>query len=285
MLTHVDRVQVVVANRAAVALAFARLLDAGVVREDRVAGLAARRSVLRLGSSEVELLEPDGAGVVADFLSTTRGGLFAAGFATADMNGLGARLSASGVTHAEEAGQLFIEPRLPQLPGLRAVVSRAASVPAAGLVQHLYEATLLVSDFRAVVAAVAATFGLETAHFVPIRSQEFGYEGVLTLFHPDHLDRMEIISPNDPAKTMGRFFARRSACWYMCFAEATDLRPIRDRLLEEAPNDWTGLHDGTPDSLFIHPKALGGMMLGVSRTKYAWTWSGHPERVTAAGES
>ena len=229
MLTRVDRVQVVVPKRAAVAAAFARLLDAGIVGEDRVGGLAARRTVLRLGSSEVELLEPDGAGVVADFLSAARGGLFAAGFATSNISGLRARLAALGVTCGEEGGQLFIEPRLPQLPGLRAVISRAASVPAAaGLVQHLYEATLLVSDFRAVVAAAAEAFGLEATYFVPIRSQEFGYEGVLTLFDPNQLDRMEIITPNDPVKTMGRFFARRGACWYMCFAEAADLQPIRD---------------------------------------------------------
>jgi hypothetical protein len=284
MLARVDRVQVVATNRAAVAAAFTRLLDAPVVREDRVGGLAARRSVLRLGRSEVELLEPDGTGVVADFLSATRGGLFAAGFATEDVSGLRARLTASGVACGEEGGQLFIEPRLPQLPGLRAVISPAAAVPVAGLIQHLYEATLLVHDYHAVVPAVAETFGLEASHFVPIRSQEFGYEGVLTLFDPDRLDRMEIITPNDAGKTMGRFFARRGAGWYMCFAEAADLGPIRDRLLQDVPDDWTGPHSGVVDSLFIHPKALGGMMLGLSRTTHAWTWSGHPERVIAAGE-
>jgi hypothetical protein len=54
--------------------------------------------------------------------------------------------------------------------------------------------------------------------------------------------------------------------------------------LEHAPDNWTGPRDGTADNLFIHPKALGGMMLGVSRATHAWTWSGHPERVVAAGE-
>lgn len=55
---------------------------------------------------------------------------------------------------------------------------------------------------------------------------------------------------------------------------------IRERLLEHAPRDWTGPRGGPrPDNLFIHPRALGGVMLGVSRTTHAWTWSGHPDRV------
>ena len=284
MLTRVDRVQVVVSDRSAAAAGFARLLDAAVVREDRVRLLGARRAVLRLGSSEVELLEPDGTGLTGDFLAATRGGLFAAGFATPDVARLRAHLTASGVAFAEESDQLWLAPEALRVPGLRAVISRTAELPASGLVQHLYEATLLVQDFTAVVRDAASRFALDASHFIPIRSHEFGYDGVLTLFDPDRLDRMEIITPNDPAKTMGRFFARRGACWYMCYAEAADLGPIRHRLMEHARDNWTGPREGTADNLFIHPKALGGMMLGVSRATHAWTWSGHPERVVAAGE-
>jgi hypothetical protein len=282
MLTRVDRVQVVVSNRSAAAAGFGRLLDATVVREDRIGPLGARRTVLRLGSSEVELLEPDGAGLASDFLSATRGGLFAAGFATPDVTRLRAHLAASGVAFAEATDQLFLAPQAVRVSGLRAVISGSAEVPASGLVRHLYEATLLVQDFAAAVRGAANCFGLDASHFVPIGSHEFGYEGVLTLFQPGHLDRIEIITPNDPTKTMGRFFGKCGASWYMCYAEAADLRPIRERLLEHAPHDWTGPRDGIPDNLFIHPKALGGMMLGLSRTTYAWTWSGHPERVVAA---
>jgi hypothetical protein len=284
MLTRVDRVQVVTSDRQAAAAAFRRLLDAPVVREDRVDLLGAHRTVLSLGSSEVELLEPAGAGPVADFLAATSGGLFAAGFATPDVARLRGHLSARGVTFGEEGSQLFLSPQALCVPGLRAVISPVTDLPRGGLVQHLYEATLLVSEFATVVRDAAGAFGLDASHFVPIRSPEFGYDGVLTLFHPDRLDRMEIITPTDAAKTMGRFFAKRGASWYMCYAEAADLRPIRTRLLEHAPHDWTGPRDaGVPDNLFIHPKALGGMMLGLSRTAYAWTWSGHPERVQPAG--
>ncbi len=284
MLARVDRVQVVVANRQATAAAFARLLDTAVVREDRCGLLAARRTVLRLGRSEVELLEPDGAGGVADFLSATKGGLFAAGCATADVARLRARLQARGVSCAEESGQLFLSPEALRIPGLRAVISSDANPPSAGLAQCLYEVTLLVNDGARVVRDTAAAFGLETSHFVPIRSPQYGYEGVLTLFHSERLDRLEVITPNDPAKTMGRFFAKRGASLYMCYAEAEDLTAIRARLREHAPDNWTGpRNDSVPDNLFIHPKALGGLMLGVSRTSVAWTWSGHPERVRLIG--
>jgi len=35
------------------------------------------------------------------------------------------------------------------------------------------------------------------------------------------------------------------------------------------------------DQLWLHPPALGGTMLGISRPTMAWRWSGHPERVEA----
>ena len=280
MLRRVDRVQAVVADRRTTAAAYRRLLDAPVVREDRVQLLSARRTVIQLGSSEVELLEPDGSGFAAEFLSRTKGGLFAAGFATADIAQLRAHLQTRGISAAEEGGQLFLSPQQLGLPGLQTVISTDREPAAAGLVRRLYEVTLLVQDFSSVVQQAAATFALNPTHFVPMRSEEYGYEGVLTLFHSERLDRIEVITPYDPAKTMGRFFARRGPALYMCYCEADDLRPIRDRLREHAPGAWTGPDDSTvPDNIFIHPTALGGMMLGVSRTTFAWTWSGHPERV------
>jgi len=279
MLTRVDRVQVVVANRRAVAESYQRLLAAEVVRDDRLQLLAARRTVLRLGDSEVDLLEPDGAGPAADFFSQTKGGMFAVGFATADVARLKAHLVARGVAFAEADDQLWLsQPALP-LPGLRAVISAESARPPAGLPTHLYEATLLVPDAATVAQRATTIFGLDPAHFVPIRSEQFGYDGTLTLFHPRRLDRIEIVTPYDPAKTMGRFFAKRGPALYMCFVEADDLAPIIARLRAHAPRDWTGGADAA-DSLFIHPKALGGMMIGVSRTTVAWTWSGHPDWVT-----
>jgi hypothetical protein len=279
MLLEVDRVQVVVGDARAVAQRYARLLGGSVARRDRVSALAAQRTVVALGGSEVELLQPDGAGPAADFLSGAKGGLFAAGFAAPDLSSLRAHLESRGVDAVEEHGQLFLAPEALGIPGLRAVVSRAEQRSRVGLVQNLYEVTLLVDDFQAATDATATTFGLEPSRFVPIRSEEFGYEGVLTLFQPDRLHRVEIITPQDATKTMGRFFGKRGAGLYMCYAETDRIGDIRGRLQEHEPREWTGTPEGPIDNLFIHPRALGGMMLGVSRTSYAWTWSGHPERV------
>jgi hypothetical protein len=281
MLTHVDRVQVAVTDRSAAAAAFRRLLDGETVGEDRVSCLGAQRTLMQLGASQVELLEPDGAGPIADFVARTKGGLFAAGVATRDLAGLRGRLRSRRVAFAEESGQVFLAPDQTQVAGLRLVVSQAADLPAVGLVSHLYEVTLLVPAFQPSVTTFAGHFGLEPSSFVPIGSPQYGYEGVLTLFHPDRPDRLEIITPNDPNKTMGRFFAKRGPSLYMCYAETDHLPAIRDRLLQHVPNDWTGPREGPEvGNLFIHPNALGGMMLGVSRTSLVWSWSGRPDRVT-----
>jgi hypothetical protein len=277
MLTRVDRVQVVVGGARDVAGACRRLLDAEVVREDRLSVLGTRRSVLRAGTSEIELLEPDGVGAAADFLAATKGGLFAGGFATPDLDRLRRELEHRGIVVAEEGGQLFVSPEALGVPGLRTVISAERDLAPVGLLGHLYEVTDLVHDVESAVHRTAGAFGLDRFHFVPIHSAEFGYEGILTLFHPDRLDRIEMIRPFDVAKTMGRFCARRGPSLYMCYFEADDLAPIRSRLAEHAPNDWSQAPE--PDNLFIHPKALGGLMIGVSRTTMGWRWSGHPERV------
>jgi hypothetical protein len=285
MLSHVDRVQLVVPDRRAAAVPFARLLDAAVTSEDAVGPLAARRTTLAAGHAAIELLEPDGAGPVADHLAACGPGLFAAGFATAELEALRHRFVERRVDFADADGQVFLAPAATGDAGLRCVLSPLRDVPAApGLVSHLYEVTNLVRDWQAAAARYADLFGLDAARWCPIESAEYGYRGTLTLFEPrDRLDRIEVITPYDPAKTMGRFMSKRGPSLYMCFAEAPDLAAIRDRLEAHAPADWTGsTHAAVPDTLFIHPKALGGMMLGVSRTTVGWTWSGHPERVRPA---
>ena len=65
----------------------------------------------------------------------------------------------------------------------------------------------------------------------------------------------------------------------MCYAETEDVTRIRERAREFAPRDWTGDNGPAPDGMFLHPKALGGVMMGISRTSHAWSWSGHPDWV------
>ena len=98
------------------------------------------------------------------------------------------------------------------------------------------------------------------------------------------LHRFEVITPLVPGNTMGRFFTRTGPCLYMAYAETSDILTIEERVKErgegitlDRPDDRS---DRLPaDGLWLHPKTLGGVMLGLSRPTMAWRWSGHPERV------
>ncbi|MEE9279237.1 MAG: VOC family protein [Myxococcota bacterium] len=282
MLLRVDRIQLATPDRTKVAKCWRNLLGAELAREDRVKLLGAARSVLRVGTSEVELLEPDREGLVAEHLAR-RGGVFAAGLAAADLDAVRGQLDAQGVRTESEGGQLFASAEALGIPGLRLVLSQDEEREPQGLLRHLYEVTHLTADAAGATARLAAVFGLEASHFAPIESEPYGYAGTLTLFQPDRLDRIEMIHPYQRDKTMGRFFKKFGPSLYMCYAETDDTGAVRERLLEHAPDEWTGPREGAnPDGLFIHPHALGGVMLGVSRTTFAWSWSGSPERVRAA---
>ena len=150
------------------------------------------------------------------------------------------------------------------------LVSPPAERESIGLMKNLYEATHLTADAPQAIAEIARVFALDASAFVPIHSDTFGYDGSLTLFDANELDRVETIDPFDKTKTMGRFFKRFGPSLYMCYGETDRLGEIRTRLKDLAPDAWTG-SDEDDDGLFIHPKALGGVMLGVSRTSHAWT--------------
>ena len=283
MIDCVDRIQVVVSDRRPAAQAWSTLLDAAVLREDRVAALGCRRTVLGAGVSEVELLEAEGPGPVRD----AGPGLFAAGFGTRDPDAVRSHLEKQGVALDAEGEQLFVAGEALGGPqgsqGLRVVVSPARKRERIGLLERLYEVTNLVADAGAWTKRFALLFGLDAGAFVPIRSEAFGYEGALTLFDPGDLDRIEIINPYERGKTMGRYFTRRGPSLYMCYGESDRSAEIRDRAREHAADGWTGpAEGGAPDNLFLHHTALAGVMMGLSRTTYAWTWSGSPDRVEPA---
>jgi hypothetical protein len=296
VLERVDRVQLAVADREPVAGALQRLIGAEIIADDAVAPLGARRTTLRAGFAEFELLTAEGDGPVARHLARSGPGLFAAGFASARFDDLRTRLVDRRVSFAEAGDQLFLDAAATGGHGMRAVVTAAresppptgsgAPLPAStppGLVTALYEFTNVVEDADGAARGYAELFALDAGRFCPIESAAYGYRGTLTLFdRATRLDRVEVIAPYDFAKTMGRFMRKHGESLYMCFAEAPDLAPIRDRLRAHAPRDWTDAGDVVGgDSLFIHPRALGGVMLGVSRTTVGWLWSGHPERVRA----
>jgi hypothetical protein len=196
------------------------------------------------------------------------------------------RLRERGVEPLVEGGQAHLDPAATGGHGLRLVLSPEESLDQVGAVDFFYEVTNLVADAPAAVAGCAELFGLDPRFFVPIESANYGYDGTLSLFDPDRLDRFELITPRRAANTMGRFFDRLGASLYMAFGESGQLATIEERARERgagftaepAPDrrDQRGAH-----TLFLHPSALGGAMLGLSRPGWAWMWSGKPDRAEA----
>jgi hypothetical protein len=275
VLTRIDRVVLAVPDRGPVAAAWTEVLGAEVDDEDKIEGLAARRTQLRLGTGRVAAPAPDGPGPVQEAVARRGGHLFAAGAATSDTRDVILALTQRRIEHLALGTIVDGETWFDAGHGLRLVVDLDRSLPAVGRIDEFYEVTNLVDDAEAAALEFADLMGLHPSAFEPIASTEYGYAGSLTLFDPDRLHRVEVIHPGDQAKTMGRYYAKHGESLYMCFAEAGDLAGIT-ALLVERGLAHTAVGDHTT---FIHPQALGGAMVGLSRRTYAWTWSGHPERV------
>jgi hypothetical protein len=276
MLTRVDRVQLAVRDRAAAEETFRATFDAEKLREDTSTLLGATRSVMQGGISEFELLQPFGTGLVQEHLDRWGEGLFAGGFSTPDIDALSRRLSAHGVLWREEADQVYIEPS--QTPGMRMVISPEVERERVGVLTWLYEVTNIVDDHKAAATFYAETFGLDASKFSPIASKDYGYKGQLTLFDPpSRLDRIELSQITDAERAMGRFAQKRGQSIYMCYVETDRVADVIERLERRGAMHARRNDEHNPEGLFIHPKALHGVLMGVSRTNLAWNWSGRPE--------
>ncbi len=276
MLACVDRILVAVNDLGKAAETCAALLGTEQRSASRSAALGARRLVLAAGSSEIELVEPDSPGPVRAFVDRWGEGLFAAGLASRNLPSLRDRLASRGVRLTIEGEQAHIAPD--ETRGLRIVLTPFREHRGPGPVKHLYEVTNMVSDAQAAAARYTDLFSLDPARFSPIASDAFGYTGSLLLFDPPaRLDRIELAQVVDPASAMGRFVAKRGESLYMCFIETDDTHAVIARLdargarWAQAPGEMKAEH------LFIHPSALHGVLMGVSRTNHAWVWSGRPE--------
>lgn len=288
MLLEIDRVQLATPDAKAAARLWVERVGAEQVARDRVRALDAKRITLRAGSSDIELLEPDGEGLVGDELKRRgRAHLFAAGASARDPDAVADHAKRKGARHESENDQHFLAVEIEGAP-VRFVITEERDREPAGSLDFLYEVTLLAADQAGAVARVADLFALDKAHFTTITSETFGYTGVLTLFRAGELHRFEVITPTDAQKTMGRYYAREGASFYMAFAESAQILDIESNakaagagLTVERPQ--TRAASETPDQLWLHPPTLGGMMLGISRPTMAWQWSGHPERVVKIG--
>jgi hypothetical protein len=286
MLSEIDRMQIATPDAVRAAEKWRVRVGAEEVGRDRVAFLAARRTTLRAGRSDIELLEPDGEGLLADELKRRgRAHLFAAGASSPEAGKVAEHATRAGASHHVERGQHMIAIAIEGAP-IRFVISDERARDKAGDLEFLYEATILAANQASAVDRIAATFALDKTHFTTITSEAFGYTGVLTLFRQGALPRFEVITPIEMAKTMGRYYAREGASFYMAFAESAAMTKI-ERAAREAQAGITvdrpasRAPEKSADQLWLHPPALGGMMLGISRPTMAWRWSGHPERVEA----
>ena len=278
MLKRVDRVQIAVANSNAAEEVVEEVFGGELVRRDRAATLCARRSTMQAGSSLIELLEPDGAGPVQDFVSKWGSGIFGAGFSVDDPDAAASQLRKRGVNFEQSAGQLYLDPSATF--GMRTLISQHHERAAVGAIKWIYEVTNVVRDWKAASDRYASIFDLDASKFSPITSKQFGYTGTLTLFDPPaRLDRIEIAQITDANFAMGRFHQRRGDSLYMFFVETDDVDALEQRLQARGSRfaahtrDEAGLAE-----LFIHPSAFLGVLIGVSRTEHAWTWSGDPSR-------
>jgi catechol 2,3-dioxygenase-like lactoylglutathione lyase family enzyme len=272
MLVCVDRVQVVVRDLEAASEVWSGLLGARSSREDTLEIHRARRRILRLGEGEVELLSPLGPGAAADHLAAWGEGLFAAGLAVQSIVPLRERLASTGARWTEEGAQLFLDPS--ETRGLRIVVTPWRQRESVGYLRSLYEASQLVRSWKEASDRHVELFGLDPVRFHPIESERYGYTGQLCLFDPPaRLDRIELCEITDPDRPMGRFFRRRGESLYMCYAECDDTGAFLAHLRGKGARVAVMGDDPAPPNFFIHPKSLTGVLMGVSRTQYAWTWS------------
>jgi hypothetical protein len=284
MLTEIDRVLVMVPDARSSANKWCALVGAKIKKIDSVPELSAKRITLCAGSSEIELLEPNDEGPTSiELRRRGRSHLFAAGATTNDPTRVAEHAKSHGAKVTTLDDRYLIEIEIEGSP-IRFVVSHESVRTQIGSLDFLYEATVLASNQAHAVARISETFALDPRHFTTITSDEFGYSGVLTLFREGSLHRFEVITPTDHTKTMGRYYAREGASYYMAFAESSSMtlveenaRSLNAGITVDRPKDRP--ISLTADQLWLHPQALGGIMLGISRPTMAWNWSGHPERV------
>ncbi|MGI8925052.1 MAG: VOC family protein [Tepidiformaceae bacterium] len=275
MLTSVDRIQLVVADREAAVETWAALFGAEKLSEGGSRLLNAHRTTVRAGSTDFEFLQPAGPGRLQHWAERWGQGLYGVGFSTPDIGALARHFDSERVTYDDEKGRLVLADE--QTHGMPTTISQDETREPVGHIRHAYEVTNPVADWQDTAALYTRIFGLDPTRYSAIRSERFGYEGTLTLFDPPaKLDRIEITQTwGDGA--MNRFFQKRGPSLYMCYIETDDVMALAERLRARNARFSQGEDRAAEVGLFIHPTTLNGMLMGVSRTDHAWVWSGHPE--------
>lgn len=284
MFKRTDRILVAVNDLDQAAGNYDAILGAVPIGEHNSALLGARVRTLQLGNSQVELCQPNENGRISDHLEKFGEGLYCGGVSVSSIAACRQVLTDNGIRFIEEANRIY--PDKADMFGLALAISQDEAQPVeryTGPVDYLYEITqVLETRWQTVAGHYGQKLGLDPENFVGITFPRFGYDGVLMKFSDDRLDRIELSEAHDTAYPMGRFVQKRGDALYMCYIETNDLADILARL-EARGQKWTR-RTTTPieqDGLWIHPHALNGVLMGVSRRTLAWGWSGKPELVQA----
>lgn len=242
--------------------------------------LGADISFVACGTDLIGFAQPAGPGTAADHLENWGEGLMAAAFSTADLSAVADRLDSKSVGYVEDKDAIHVDPA--RTFGLRLIVAPHLERERVGAISFLYEVTHLVDDWKIAADFFTDSFGLDAERFSAIRSEHYGYEGTLTLLDPPQLlDRIEVVTPYDTEKAMGRFYVRRGEGPYMFYTECDDV-PALGMRLDDAGARYAGDANVEGQSLFLHPSSTHGVLIGVSATNVAWRWSGRPELARAA---
>jgi catechol 2,3-dioxygenase-like lactoylglutathione lyase family enzyme len=272
VLTKLDGVLLAVRDAGAASETFARLFGAEVTDKVTANAINAEVTDLAFGSDRIGLAVPTGPGPIADHLDRWGEGIVGVAFATQDVQGLKDRIAGKGVS----VDHSLIDPAATH--GLMTWIVPHVERDRVGVPSFIYEVTHLVEDWKSVSDFWTDIFGLDGAKFSPISSDQYGYEGMLTLIEPPRLlDRIEVVHPHDRSKAMGKFFDKRGEGPYMFFTECEDMAGLVDRLESAGARYAPDRTDGAPRSLFVHPSSTHGVLIGVSGKNVAWVWSGRPE--------
>jgi hypothetical protein len=273
-LETVDGVILAVRNAEQAIARFEELFDARYDHDGDSKELGARVVGIRVGTDMIRLAQPTADGPIRDHVEKWGEGIVGVYFSSKDVGGVIDSMRAAGLdplTDGTVAGLLA-----PQMHGLHVVVVPHEERERVGLLSFVYEVTHLVHDWKAVSEFMTRAFGLDGMKFSPISSRNYGYDGTLTLFDPPNkLDRIEAVTPYGDG-AMNRFFQKRGEGPYMFYVECDDPGALRKRL-DDAGARYAAGEDVDTSSIFIHPSATHGVLIGVSPKNQAWVWSGRPE--------
>jgi len=274
MLETVDGVILAVRNAEQAIARFEELFDARYDHDGDSQELGARVVGIRVGTDMIRLAQATSDGPIRDHVEKWGEGIVGVYFSSKDVDGVVATMRANGLEPATDGTAAYVPAS--QMHGLHVVVVPHEERERVGLLSFVYEVTHLVDDWKAVSEFMTKAFGLDGMKFSPISSKNYGYDGVLTLFDPpEKLDRIEAVTPYGDG-AMNRFFTKRGEGPYMFYVETDDPAALRKRL-DEAGARYAAGEDVDTSSIFVHPSATHGVLIGVSPKDQAWVWSGRPE--------